>query len=1697
MRSLTLSLLLFFCLHIHAEISITNLVDCVCEDQATQAFFVVATGTAGPFTFEWVGPDDYTSTEQNPSDITSPGEYIVEVTNAYGCVLRLSGELPACPGIESLEFEVQPDCGGAGGNILTTVTGGAPGLLDYQWTNDQNPPGMYYTPNLYNVPFGLYSLTVTDQHGCTATGEAEIEDNSGIPTFSVDADVQHACTPNNGRIKLDLSEVQEPFEITWSYPNSDNESILQNLAAGFYSVTVTDVNGCSVLETYRVGGRPMVNATVTPATCNTTNDGSIELQITGAPIESIVWSDGVTGETHRTGLAPDQYTVTITTRDGCVYTPSPYQVRPTEAVDIYPYLKRVSIGATGAGISEIIYDGYWVPASGGCLVFMGGTQNISTEILDAMALGNVELQVNALFSEAIGFGTVGYTSVTGTSGGEIFNIIPEGDIYGFIISGGTVQSMISDGLLDLQLTYSAFDLAGNEIIDLRTSSSDLTQCVTIPGIDPATCDWSPSLGEITIGPDPTHRIELDCYPLEIVAVDDEYFCIQSPDGSVPTDLIERIYWDTPTGPAPTPFTYCFPISDGAYGEYCATVKLRTGCAVELCATYCDRPLISNANSTLDHPTCPGTDDGGICFDFESSSPVILDWGNGNFGNCIEGLSAGEYCVTLTAANCDVTDGFPKVNCFVLEGEEGNLTYSASITPTCDGGGIGAACVYPEGGVPPYIFSWDDGIESNCIDNLPGGTYPFTIIDDCGSIIQDVVIVEDLGNLELVFEGIIPLFPSPCEPYLSFSIDGTYPGENYTAVATHLSTGTTFVQSSNDYFLFQSILAGDYEIAIQQQCGEALIINLTAEQFPVEEPTISVIQTIETCPEMPSGEIELEISGLGAPYTAVLNGSYTSEIAGNTHTFSDLPPDTYDLSVTDRCGNLFQSLIQIEISALDKISVVPTIKPTCLDESTGIIDLAITYPAGNSSFTYEWNNGATGSTIENLVGGTYTVTITGMPTGCQFVREYEVDEREIVLENQFILGESNHPTIGPLQNGFIELFFNEEIGNLSFDWSTGDSSNPLENLSSGSYSVTVSDDYGCSNSFSFEVPFCQYNGPSINLEETAITTTQAPAGGSIVLAVDNQNEPMTYQWEGSNGFTSNEQNIYGLIETGEYCVTVTDACFNYDSFCFELIESCDPSFGSYTNVTLNSVNNCMDEESGDSHLIVEGIHTYGNGIYDNELWSLVWSTGDEGVVRLGSPSTGGGGTYWNVTQVLSGTDRIEPIMLQNGDPVVTPYDVGWGTSRVFTVTLIHQATGCTLIASAEFSNNNATTFNRIHGCFPVSGLSSLFSGVEDMYITDGSTCLTCGFEQTGNNPPFRYCNESTTGLTLKYYPDANNNPDAQNVCQMGGELRLEGESSNGWPHWVPWSTNEVSIVVGTVLGNSTAIHFDDGGLANCGCLFPPGEVEFTASNLVLPENCLGTAYVFASDPSCNDDGNDGPPVVNGGGGLEEFLASFEYAGCDEVEIEYESGSQGECLIGFLICSEGEREGEVIAGPFQTASTACRCVDLRCPGHMEDPMSYKIDICVEGLLEGECPIIVGDIPDEVTPLPLCDECVCNTFIQDNGCMGFTGDDPGSLLRDGEVGSIDSQLIIGDQIGMRVFPNPTSQKFSVEVALLQDISFSLELTNLLGKRISNHMIEGIRGKSIIEMSFSDNVKAGIYLLKLRAANGEEITTKISLIR
>ena len=203
-----------------------------------------------------------------------------------------------------------------------------------------------------------------------------------------------------------------------------------------------------------------------------------------------------------------------------------------------------------------------------------------------------------------------------------------------------------------------------------------------------------------------------------------------------------------------------------------------------------------------------------------------------------------------------------------------------------------------------------------------------------------------------------------------------------------------------------------------------------------------------------------------------------------------------------------------------------------DRPNGAIDLITGTPG---TFTFLWSNGQPTEDLQQLAGGTYSVTVTA-DDGCTNTATFDIINTN---SNFSFIGDITPNTSCTLPNGAIDLTVSPP-GTYSFLWSSGASAEDLQNLSQGIYGVTVSDINNCSTVASFSV------GDSLLIPVTTALLSPATCNGSngaidlnVTPAIGN-----TYLW--SNGSTNED---LSNLSPGNYSVTVTGAngCVSSDTF----------------------------------------------------------------------------------------------------------------------------------------------------------------------------------------------------------------------------------------------------------------------------------------------------------------------------------------------------------------------------------------------------------------------------------------------------------------------------------------------------------------------------------------------------------------------
>lgn len=263
--------------------------------------------------------------------------------------------------------------------------------------------------------------------------------------------------------------------------------------------------------------------------------------------------------------------------------------------------------------------------------------------------------------------------------------------------------------------------------------------------------------------------------------------------------------------------------------------------------------------------------------------------------------------------------------------------------------------------------------------------------------------------------------------------------------------------------------------------------------------------------------------------------------------------------------------------------------TCFGSNTGNINFTVN--GGTSGYTFSWNNGmgytATTEDIDSLYAGTYAVTVTDM-NGCNLDTNFTLTQPPVLSDNI-----TSTPATCLAATGACDLSIAGGTQPYSSNWSNGYTTEDLNNVTGGTYSVLITDQNGC---MLMDTTTIQ----SISIIALSSTANDILCHGnnigSIDLTVENAVTPVSYVW--STGATSPS---ISNLPAGMYTVTVTDGygCIVNDTFAIVESSQIDLTLASDTytggfNVSSNGGND------GVIDLTVSG----GNAPY-----SFTWSNGE--------------------------------------------------------------------------------------------------------------------------------------------------------------------------------------------------------------------------------------------------------------------------------------------------------------------------------------------------------------------------------------------------------------------------------------------------------------------------------------------------------
>lgn len=331
-----------------------------------------------------------------------------------------------------------------------------------------------------------------------------------------------------------------------------------------------------------------------------------------------------------------------------------------------------------------------------------------------------------------------------------------------------------------------------------------------------------------------------------------------------------------------------------------------------------------------------------------------------------------------------------------------------------------------------------------------------------------------------------------------------------------------------------LAAGTYRVTItdqgQSNCTKDTVITLS------NPGTLSLSLTNPVNPTCGTnnGSITVGLSGGTPGYTVLVDNGIGTPQSINvpvpiSQAVSNLPAGNYTITATDAAGCVQIKTVTLTAPNSPTLNSITPTSETCAGSNDGSVSVSVS--GGNGTLTYSWSNSQSGSVINNLAPGAYSVTITDA-SNCSVSASTIIAAGPVCCNISFASSVTT-PLCGN-SNGSIDFSVVSGSGNYSFSWSNGGSTEDLSNLGAGSYTVTVNDiGQGCSKDTTIIVN--NANGPAINSITSLDETCAGSNDGSVSVTASGGTGVLSYSWS-NRGTTAN----ISSLSPGQYTITVLDA-----------------------------------------------------------------------------------------------------------------------------------------------------------------------------------------------------------------------------------------------------------------------------------------------------------------------------------------------------------------------------------------------------------------------------------------------------------------------------------------------------------------------------------------------------------------------------
>jgi hypothetical protein len=1030
------------------------------------------------------------------------------------------------------------DCfGDSDGYIDLSITSSGGELpYSYSWTTGST------LQDITNLGVGNYSVTVTDKNSCTFSLTNFAVAQPTVLSAVAEIVSEPSCNGDfNGKITVDRAGGTSPYTQQWDDPGFQNTQAADGLDAGFYTVTVTDNNGCKINSSIDLTEPDEIGVTkiVSNETCNTSNDGFVNLTVSGGTLPfSYFWSTTtgsglIVTDKDQSGLSAGVYYFIITDNNNCYYEDS---VEITQPV-LLEITNEEQINITTCNGDNT--GGITITASGGTgsLTYTlnpAASQTNSTGSFTGLAAGTYTVYVEDESSCNVTSSSIEIIEPDAL----VLTTDTEIDAKCKGVNNGSVTISVSGGTALGSYVYNWTTTDGSGIINGNEDQPNLgagTYNLTVT--DDNSCEISSSY--ILTEPD---TIVVSKTKFDLV-------CNGENDGGVNILVSGGV----------SPYSYEWSTTDGSgvtiadknqtgltAGKYNVTITDDNSCIYADSVEITQPPLLEITNEVkTDVTACNGDNTGGITITASGGTGLLtytLNPGASqtNSTGTFTGLAAGTYTVYVEdESGCNVTSS----NIEILEPSVLSLVTNTEIDAKCNGINNGSVTITVGGGTiaTAYSFNWSttdgSGIISGNEDqpNLGAGAYNLTVTDDNSCEISSSYILTEPDTIAVSKTKFDLVCNGESDGGVNISVSGGVSPYSYEWSTTD-GSGVAIPDKNQT-----GLTAGNYNVIITDD-------NLCVFEESVEilEP-VSLEITLEeaingtSCGGGSTGAINISAIGGTGGLTYTLNpGAVQVNTSGN---FTGIGTGTYIVEVEDdnACTVSSSSLIVTE----PEIIVITTDNQsnvTCYGSENGAVEITVTGGTVSSDYTYAWSTddgvGLVGGSQDQLTlgVGTYYLTVTD-DNSCEVSTSYVLTEPSPVeisksVYNAFCTGTNDGVVVLTITGGALPF---------SYFWTTIDGSGLVatnkhqSGLSAAMYYIRVDDANGCIYNDSVEI--VDPPGISITLENSTDATDNNSRDGSVTIEATGGTPPISYTL--NPGGELNYTGIFDDLNPGEYTVDVSD------------------------------------------------------------------------------------------------------------------------------------------------------------------------------------------------------------------------------------------------------------------------------------------------------------------------------------------------------------------------------------------------------------------------------------------------------------------------------------------------------------------------------------------------------------------------------